>query len=345
MTQQLNTLPLSQDLDFLFELMVGPTRMAVLETAIIMKLPDILETTQEPKKIAKILKLKANESNLIYFLDAMTALGFVGKENGTYTNTPFSKSYLLTTSPTYLGGMVNNISQMQHRNLFRIPELIVQGPPKLEIKDKLDREEKWKESARHLANYQKAGMAKRVASLISSLPEYPSIQRMLDLGCGPGIMCMEVVSNHPTMEGYLCDMPPLMEVAQKEIAAAGLETRMHTIAGDYNKVDFGHNYDLIWTSQTLYYVKDFSSMFSRIYNALNPGGLFLSLHEGLACERTQPSDMVLSRLSLALEGQDVSFEQGEIASYLHESGFYAIEIRIMDLPFGPAELTIARKSR
>jgi len=335
----------SQDLDFIFELMVGPTRMAVLETAIKMKLPDILETTQDPKGIAEILKIKASESNLIYFLDAMTALGFADKEDGTYTNTPFSKSYLLTTSPTYLGGMVNNISQMQHRNLFRIPELILQGPPKVEDRNQLNREEKWKESARHLANYQKAGMAKRVDSLISSLPEYSNIQRMLDLGCGPGIMCMEVVSNHPTMEGFLCDMPPLIEVAQEEIASAGLESRMNTIAGDYNEVDFGQDYDLIWTSQTLYFVKDFNSMFSRIHDALNPGGLFISLHEGLTCERTQPSDMVLSRLSLALEGQDVSFEQGEIASYLHEAGFSTIEIRIMTLPFGPSELIIARKSR
>ena len=345
MTQQLNTLTPSQDLDFLFELMVGPTRMAVLKTAIDMKLPDILETAQKPKDIAEILEVKADESNLIYFLDAMTALGFVDKENGTYTNTPFSKAYLLTKSPTYLGGMVDNISQMQHRNLLRIPELILQGPPKVENINKLDREEKWKESARHLANYQKADMAKRTASLISSLPEYSNIKRMLDLGCGPGIMCMEVVSNHPTMEGFLCDMPPLMEVAQDEIDSAGLGSRMHTIAGDYNEVDFGQNYDLIWTSQTLYYVKDFKSMFSRIYNALNPGGLFLSLHEGLACERTQPADMVVSRLSLALEGQDVSFEQGEIASYLHDAGFCTIEIRIMDLPFGPSELIIARKSR
>ncbi len=325
--------------------MVGPARMAVLQTAIEMELPDILEKTQNPKVLAEILKVETDETNLIYFLDAMTALGFAEKKGGTYTNTPFSKSYLRKDSPTYLGGMVKNISQMQHRNLLHIQELILQGPPKVENKNKLDREEKWKDSARHLANYQKADIAERTAAFIASLPEYPDMQRMLDLGCGPGIMCMEVVSNHPYMEGVLCDMPPLIEVACEEIAAAGLESRMSTIAGDYNEVDFGKNYDLIWASQTLYYAKDLSSMFSRIHHALNPGGIFISLHEGLTCERTQPSDMVLSRLSLALEGQDVSFEQGEIASYLPEAGFTSIETKNMSLPFGPAELIIARKSR
>lgn len=345
MTQQLTALTQPLKSDLLFELMVGPARMAVLETVIEMELPDILEKNHDPKAIAEVLEVETDETNLIYFLDAMTALGFAEKRNGTYTNTPFSKSYLLKKSPTYLGGMVKNISRMQHHNLLRIPALILQGPPEIKNKNKLDSEEKWKNSVRHLACYQKADMAKRTSALISSLPEYPSMRHMLDLGCGPGIMCMAVVSNHPFMEGTLCDMPPIMEVAREEITAAGLESRITTIAGDYNKVNFGTGYDLIWASQTLYYAKDLESMFSRIHNALNPGGVFISLHEGLTCERTQPPDIVLSRLSLALEGQDVSFEQGEIASYLPGAGFATVETKTMNMPLGQAELVIARKSR
>ncbi len=326
-----------------FELMIGPIRMAVLKTALEMEMADILAREHDPQVIAKTLGVDTDETNLVYFLDAMTALGFAKKQAGQYVNTPFAESYLRKNSPTYFGGLVENLSRMQHHNLDRIPELIRQGPAKVEKQDKLDGEEKWKNSVRHLASYQKAGMAEWVADQVASAPEFPSMRRMLDLGCGPGIMCMTVVSRHPSMKGALCDLPPVMEVAREEIAAAGLEDRISTIDGDYNEVDFGKGYDLIWASHTLYYTKDLDAMFARIHEALTPNGVFITLHEGLTNERTQPADLVLSRLSLALEGQDVSFEQGELASHLPGAGFTSVETKILELPLGPVEMIIARK--
>ncbi len=326
-----------------FELMIGPIRMAVLDTTLKMDMADILAEHTEPEAIARALGVETDRTNLVYFLDAMAAMGFAEKQNGAYANTPFAESYLRKGSPSYLGGLVENLSNMQHRNLGRIPELIRQGPPEVDTRNKLDGEEMWKQSVRHLASYQKAGMADHVAGLVASLPEFPAMKRMLDMGCGPGIMCMATVSRHPDLQGVLCDLPPVMEVAREEIAAAGLLDRVTTIDGDYNEVDFGQGYDLIWASHTLYYAKDLDAMAARVHAALNPGGVFISFHEGLTCERTQPAGVVLSRLSLALEGQDVSFEQGEIASHLPGAGFASVEVRTLMLPMGPMELIIARK--
>lgn len=326
-----------------FELMIGPIRMAVLDAALKMEIADILAEAQKPDAIATALGVENGNTNLVYFLDAMAALGFAEKKDGVYSNTPFAESYLRKDSASYLGGMVANLSHMQHRNLSRIPELIRQGPPEVEKKDRLNEEDMWKQSVRHLASYHKAGMADLVADLVADLPEFPKMKRMLDMGCGPGIMCMAVVSRHPCIEGVLCDLPPVLEVAREEIAAAGLESRFTTIDGDYNEVDFGTGYDLIWASHTLYYAKDLDAMFSRVHDALNPGGVFVSFHEGLSRERTQPAGVVLSRLSLALEGQDVSFEQGEIASHLPKAGFTFVETRSLTLSMGNMEMVIARK--
>lgn len=328
-----------------FELMIGPIRHAVLESAFKMNMADILADHQNPKAIAKALNLETDETNLIYFLDAMASMGFAVKEDGTYSNTDFAEAYMRKESPTYLGGLVENLTRMQHRNLNRIPELIRTGPPKVESQDRLEKEEKWKESVHHLASYHKAGMANDVADLVSSLPEFPSMQNMLDLGCGPGIMCMTIVQRHPSLKGVLCDLPTVMDVAREEIAEHKLESRVSTIDGDYNDTDFGKGYDLIWASHTLYYARDLSTLLSRAYEALNPGGVFISFHEGLTCEQTQPTDMILSRLSLALEGQDVSFNQGEIASHLLKVGFSSIEIRTLEMPMGPMDLIIARKHK
>ena len=333
------------DYGMVFELLVGPVRMAVLEAALKLEVADALAEPAGPEAVARALGVEGDTANLVYLLDAMASMGFVRKRDGVYSNTAFAESFLRKDSPSYLGGLVENLSRMQYRNLDRIAELVRQGPPEVADRDKLNSEAMWKQSVRHLAGYHKAGMAERVAGLAASLPEFPSMRRMLDLGCGPGVMCMAVVARHPSMTGVLCDLPPVMEVAREEIAAAGMEDRMTAIPGDYNEVDFGSGYDLVWASHTLYYARDLAALAARIHDALNPGGVFASFHEGLDGERTWPEGAVLSRLSLALEGQDVSFERGEIASHLPGAGFAWVETRMLDTPVGPIELVLARKRR
>lgn len=82
----------------------------------------------------------------------------------------------------------------------------------------------------------------------------------------------------------------------------------------------------------------------KLLDALNPGGVFVSLHEGLNRERTAPEKVVISRLSLALEGQDVSFEEGRIARLALEAGFASLERRTINMLFGENEVAILRKS-
>jgi len=329
----------------LFDITLGPVRMAVLEAALEMDVAGALQQSDEVARVAKLLGVRGDHDNLRRFLDALAAMGFVAKRHGRYANTPLAEDLLLPSSPTCLGDLVANLKEMQFRNLDRIPELVRNGPPEVRPEDRTDAEGFWRRSARLLASYQKAGVAELVAGLVEELPEYPHLRRMLDLGGGPGIMCLTTVARHPRLSGVVCDQPAVLDVTREEIAAAGLERRMDTIAGDYNTVDLGSGYDLIWTSHCLYFVTDLDRLFERVLAALEPGGVFMSLHEGLSRERTLPEPVVLSRLSLALEGQDTCFEHGEIAAALHRAGFESVESRDTDLIMGDMELITARKAR
>jgi len=189
------------------------------------------------------------------------------------------------------------------------------------------------------------GVAELVAGLVEELPEYPDLRRMLDLGGGPGLVCTTAVARHPRLTGVVCDQPAVLDVTREEIAAAGLEGRVGAIPGDYNTVDMGSGYDLVWASHCLYFVTDLDRLFERVLAALNPGGVFMSLHEGLSDENTQPEPVLLSHFALALEGQDKCFEHGEIAAALHRAGFESVESRDTDLIMGKMELVTARKAR
>jgi predicted TPR repeat methyltransferase len=107
---------------------------------------------------------------------------------------------------------------------------------------------------------------------------------------------------------------------------------------------YASRYDLIWASNTLNFARhDLDSVMKKIYDALNPGGVFISFCEGLTHERTKTDFVVLSMMSIALMGQDMCFEQGEIGDSMLRVGFKSVRSRTLDAPWGAADLDIGRK--
>jgi predicted TPR repeat methyltransferase len=223
-------------------------------------------------------------------------------------------------------------------------DIVKNGPPEVPQTEALQNESKWECAVAHLTAYQRAGMGAICADLIEELPEFGNVKKILDLGGGPGLIGAEFLCRRPEAKGVLLDLPAIIRLAKKEIQKEGMADRISCISGDYNEVDMGSGYDLIWASHNLYYVKDRAPFFQRVKQSLAPNGIFVCLHEGLTCERTAPPDIVLMRLSLSLEGQDFSFAKGEIATCLKRAGFVTVESRMLDLPSGQAELVVARQN-
>ena len=96
-----------------------------------------------------------------------------------------------------------------------------------------------------------------------------------------------------------------------------MEDRVDVLGGDYLQDSIGEGYDLIWASATLNFSKDdMNSFMKKIYNALNPGDVFISYQDGLTNERTKPDIMVLGWLPTAIMGEDAGLDQGFIADIL-----------------------------
>ncbi len=334
------------------EWLVAPVRLVLLQLAIDLELPDILQDTGDPAGIAARLAEKdqlqaqhtVDEHRLAYVLDALAAAGLLYKQNGAYANTPLAETYLRKNSPAYLGGMIAMLRAMQHRNLTQIKPLLYGEQPQVREQNALRGEDHWRHSLRGLIQYQKAGAAEALAGVAASLPGAAGFRRMLDLGCGPGITALRILQKLPELRVVLCDFPNVLDMARTEAESAGLAARVDSLPGDYNQADFGQGYDLVWACQSLYYARDLSHFLKKIHDALRPGGFFVSIHEGICAEGTQPSQLVLSRLSLALEGQDVSFSAGQIAAAAVAAGFSTAGSSGLELLYGRSELEIFQKN-
>ena len=118
------------------------------------------------------------------------------------------------------------------------------------------------------------------------------------------------------MKGIIFDQPAVAEIAKNFIKEYEMEDRMEVLGGDYLQNSIGGEYDLIWASGCLYYGKDnMDSLMKKIYDALNPGGVFISYHEGVTHERTKPGIMVLSWPLGTLTGQDFISNRQETTDF------------------------------
>ncbi|AKB35761.1 O-methyltransferase [Methanosarcina siciliae C2J] len=279
------------------------------------------------------------------YLNVLTACGLVIKKDGCYRNSPEAEQYLVTGSPTYYG----NLILLEYERLAMSPKTIAErvknGPVFQQDNGNMSSEEFWIQYARSMANWERAGTAQMLADTIAALPEFSSMRKMLDLGGGPGLMGIAVLARHPSMEAVVFDQPAVVNVTEEFIAEYGLSDRMTTIGGDYLNGPIGGGYDLVLASCTLNFARDcMDKMVKKIYDALNPGGVFVSLHDGMCDEGTAPAVHVLNMMSSALSGYNCSLRKGLIANAMLNAGFRSVRSQPVRLDVGLFDMDIARKA-
>jgi hypothetical protein len=332
------------DLSFaeLYELVIAPIKTRLLLAAIEFGVFDLLIEPGSSEDVAEILG--AHPENTRIFLDGLAAFDLLEKRGGLYENSMISETFLVGSSPTFVGNFLAEQWRYIEPVLDDLLGLVTKGPQELKGGPERESEDGTARWAKAVANYERSGMAQMVAGAIGVLPEFRSFRKMLDLGGGPGLIGVAVVAAHPTMRGVIFDLPPVAKEAEKFISEAGMEDRMEVVAGDFSIDPIGEGYDLILASASLYSCKkDHNSVIGKVHDALNPGGIFASLHEGLTSEKTKPELMKLGWLPAELLGRDLAFERGEIASSMKRAGFVSISSRTLDTPVGPLDLDVGRK--
>ena len=331
----------SEELYRLYRMLYAPVKTKLLTAGIDLKVFNHLSKPIAAEEVAEAIG--CHPMSTMLFLNGLAACDLIEKHNGMYQNAPVAKAFLVEGSQTYLDGGFASQARINDAILNDLSRLIRTGPVLHHEDDNAD-PKKWSQAAYWIANEERAGMAQQMSRLASQLPEFLSFRKMLDLGGGPGIFCIAMVAEHPTMTGVIFDRKPVVEVAERFIIEYGMEERIEVLAGDYNFDAIGGNYDFIWTSATLNFAKEnLDSVIKKIYGALNPGGVFMNLSEGLTDEGTKPDFHVLWSVGWAMTGPVTAFDQGRISESMLKAGFRSVRSQTLSTAFGPMDLDIARK--
>jgi len=323
---------------YLFDLVQAPVRWHALRAALVLKLFDDLRTPASAAALAAPRGLDPARTALL--LDALAAMGILGKSEEGYRLSTEAEPFLsgedsLARSLLQLGGL-------RQAGLERLPEMLRTGkPPQRPSLDFTDAAF-WERAVASLRSFHRALGRAEMLAVLESLPEWPQARRFLDIGAGSEVLCLAVAERRPDVAVTLFDLPPCAARIGADLAAMGRAGEVSILPGDYNADDLGGGYDVAWASMTLYYARDLAAVLGKVRRALAPGGVFVSLHEGLNDGRTAPETHVVGRLIPALRGQDLSFERGEIRAALERAGFGAVESRRIDTAFGPMDADIAR---
>ena len=325
-----------------FQLLYGATKSWLLLTAVEFK---VFNLTVEKKTAPDIAAaLKTHEANTRLFLNALCAIHLLEKEDGAYCNTELSNTFLVEGKDCYLGEFFILFDQWNFQTREEMRDAVKKGPaPQSENLGEMD--EMFASNVKSMRNFSRSGVSQLMARQISKLPEFAGMKKMLELGGAHGMDCIAITQRSPILKSVVFDKPAVTKMTRKIIVEYEMEDRVSVMEGDYTIDPIGSGYDLIYAKATLNFSKDnFHPLFTKIYNALNPGGVFISAHDALTDEGTKPTNMVISWLSTGLSSRDLALDRDVIPDAMLQAGFKTVKIK--PIPFFMSEsmdMCIGRK--
>ncbi len=106
----------------------------------------------------------------------------------------------------------------------------------------------------------------------------PHAKELLDIGCGAGNYTLKMLTKIPGLNCTLNDLSMPMLQRAKERVSAQTEGTIHLLQDDMRNLDLpDHHFDIVLAAATLHHLRDdndWEFVFTKIYNALKPGGSF-----------------------------------------------------------------------
>lgn len=306
----------------IIDIAMGASKTYILQTAVQMDVFTHLQQSQTAKEVAETQG--THERLTEKFLNALVAMELLEKSEDRYKLTSIARTYLLPSSPVNLIGLVQSFSSDTEPGLKNLLDFLKKGPnPMEEGTYKMD-----KEMLKFTGKYALGGEIQDALEIVTKLPEFKTAKRMLDIGGGHGYFSLAFCEHNPDLKAVVNDLPDITELTREIIAEYGMEDRVEIMDGDFSTTHSGAGYDLVLASHVLYWwFRNLPEIFKKIYEALNPGGVFISNYYAIAQDGTSPLNLVIVELDTATVGLTNTFSDNKLVDSLELTGFADIIVR------------------
>ena len=283
------------------------------------------------------------------FLDALVALAFLERDGdgsgSRYRNTAETATFLDKSSATYIGGILEMANARLYGFWGDLTEALQTGKPQNEVKHTGTAmfEELYRDPAR-LEQFMQA-MAGISAGNFHALAEtfdFSRYETICDVGGATGQLCTILAARHPHLRCTSYDLPPVVPIAERAIAAAGLSDRVSVASGDFFAAPLPQA-DVITMGLILHdwNLERKLHLIRAAYDALPDGGALIVIENLIDDARRVNAFGLMMSLNMLIEfGDAFDYTGADFAGWCTDAGFRTVEIVPLT---GPASAGIAFK--
>jgi ubiquinone/menaquinone biosynthesis C-methylase UbiE len=312
----------------------------VLEAAIRHRVFDVLDSG--PMSLDALAQATgASRRGLAAIANVLVGLDFLSKdEQGNFALTAESSAFLVTTKPSFMGGIIRHTSEQLLPSWLKLNEVVATGKPVTSVN-----QENQGGAFFHEFVVDIFPMSYAPAQALAAHMDYASAGpvSVLDLAAGSGVWGIAQAQAGPDVRVTALDWPEVIDITKKTVGKFGLSDRYTFVEGDLASADFGAGHNLATLGHILHSEGEARSraLLDKVFNALAPGGT-IAIQEFLVnADRTGPLNGLIFAVNMLVNtdvGDTFSFE--EISSWLIEAGF--VDPRTLAAP-GPSPLILATK--
>lgn len=313
----------------------------VLEAAIRHRVFDVLDSG--PKDIWEMQKATgASARGLTAIMDALVGLNFLSRdEQGRFALTPESETFLVSTKPSFHGGMIKHCSEQLIPRWLHLNDVVASGEPVSAVNEEKSGAEFFHDFVLDIFP-----MSYPAAQFLAGHMNFGSAGdpvKVLDLAAGSGVWGIAQAQSSSRVRVTAVDWPEVIPVTKKTSARFGLADRFSFVEGDLHNADFGSGYALATLGHILHSEGEPWSrkLLAKTFHALASGGTIAVQEFLVNKERTGPLNGLFFAVNMLVntkDGNTWSFE--EIGAWLEEVGF--VNPRTIPSP-GPSPMILATK--
>lgn len=284
-------------------------------------------------------RVQASERGVRMLCDYLTVQGFLQKEVGRYRLTPSTAAFLTTSSPAWMGSMVEFLAAPEMTALWLAdPVSYVRNGGSVGLGTIAPDNPVWVKFARAMVPFVTQN-AQDIAQQVSTWPTAP--KRVLDVAAGHGLFGIAIAKAVPCTQVVATDWQAVLEVAQENAVAAGVSARYHTIAGSAFEVEWGTDFDLVLLTNFLHHFDPPTcvKMLSKVRESLSPGGRVLAVEFVPNEDRVSPPlAAAFAFVMLASTPKGDAYTALEFEQMGREAGF--ARVSVAPLPPSPQSLVV-----
>jgi hypothetical protein len=214
----------------------------VLEAGIRHRIFDLLD--EGPKTLPEVqTSTGASARGLAAVMNALVGLNFLAKDaQGTYSLTPESAAFLVSTKPSFQGGLLRHTSRQLLPKWLELDEIVTTGKPVASVNQEATGTEFFQQLVVDI--FPMSYPSAQTLAQALNLKDAGQPVSVLDLAAGSGVWGIALAQSSEQVRVTAVDWPEVIPVTQKTVVRFGLSDRFSYVEGDLLAADFGKNHNV-----------------------------------------------------------------------------------------------------